>query len=104
MTASPQGTLDRRSGQVRRWRTPLPGTRAGRVRPPTVPRMGLPAGETALVVVADAAEPLVALGRQRYEDLGPLGVPAHVTLLYPFLPLAEVTDGVCGRIEEIVGA
>ena len=63
-----------------------------------------PEGETALVVVADAAEPAVARWRSRYDGSAAVGVPAHVTLLYPFLPLGEVTARVVDRLAGIVAA
>ncbi|HEX6397723.1 MAG TPA: 2'-5' RNA ligase family protein, partial [Steroidobacteraceae bacterium] len=30
-------------------------------------------------------------------------VPAHVTILYPFVPLAQIDDGVVARLREIAG-
>ncbi|HVN13136.1 MAG TPA: 2'-5' RNA ligase family protein [Kineosporiaceae bacterium] len=61
-------------------------------------------GETALVVVADAAEPAVARWRSTYDGSASAGIPAHVTLLYPFLPLAEVTPDVMRHVRRIVAA
>jgi 2'-5' RNA ligase len=55
-------------------------------------------------VVADAAEPVVGRWRERYDEVAPLGVPAHVTVLYPFLPRAELTPEVLARLGEIVAA
>jgi 2'-5' RNA ligase len=42
--------------------------------------------ETALLVTVPAAEPAVALHRSRLDRSAALGVPAHLTVLYPFLP------------------
>jgi hypothetical protein len=42
--------------------------------------------ETALVVLVPEAEPLVSRFREKYDPSAAVGVPAHVTLLYPFLP------------------
>jgi hypothetical protein len=39
--------------------------------------------------------------RQRHDPMAPLGVPAHVTLLYPFLPSAELTPAVRRRIARL---
>jgi 2'-5' RNA ligase len=61
-------------------------------------------GETGIVAVTDAAEPVVARWRDRYDEVAPLGVPAHVTVLYPFLRLGEITDAVCARLASIVAA
>jgi 2'-5' RNA ligase len=61
-------------------------------------------GETAVVVVADAVESAVARWRSRYDSSAAVGVPAHVTVLYPFLPLAQVTAAVLRRLREICAA
>jgi 2'-5' RNA ligase len=42
--------------------------------------------ESGIVVPVHAAEPLVAHWRTRWDPAADLGVPAHVTLLGPFLP------------------
>ncbi|WP_079312549.1 hypothetical protein [Microbispora sp. GKU 823] len=42
--------------------------------------------ETALVVEVPSAEPLVRGLRERYDSFAAYGMPAHVTVLYPFLP------------------
>ena len=41
-------------------------------------------GETALVILVPEAEALVAEHRRRYDSSAAVGVPAHVTILYPF--------------------
>ncbi len=43
------------------------------------------AGETALILPVPEAEHLVARWRGRYDKSAAAGVPAHVTILYPFL-------------------
>jgi len=47
--------------------------------------------ESALVVFFPQVESLVESFRQRFDPFAALGVPAHVTVLYPFKPPAEVT-------------
>ena len=42
--------------------------------------------ESALVVLAPAAEPLVQAYRNEHDPAAALGVPAHLTVLYPFHP------------------
>jgi 2'-5' RNA ligase len=42
--------------------------------------------ESALVVLAPPAEPLVKAYRDQHDPAAALGVPAHVTVLYPFHP------------------
>jgi 2'-5' RNA ligase len=41
--------------------------------------------ETALIFAVPEAEPLVGRFRDQYDPSAAVGVPAHVTLLYPFL-------------------
>lgn len=47
---------------------------------------------TALVVPVPEAEALVQPWRQRFDPSCPLGVPAHITLLYPFVPPARLDE------------
>jgi hypothetical protein len=47
--------------------------------------------ESALIVPVPEAEDLVGVWRERYDDSARTGVPAHLTLLYPFLPPEDVT-------------
>jgi 2'-5' RNA ligase len=39
---------------------------------------------TALVIVVPEAEPVIGHLRKRYDPAGAMGIPAHVTLLFPF--------------------
>lgn len=61
-------------------------------------------GETAVVIVVDAVETAVARWRARYDWSAAVGVPPHVTVLYPFLPLAEVDGAVLDRLAAIFAA
>jgi 2'-5' RNA ligase len=45
--------------------------------------------ETALVVLVPEAEALVAAYRRRYDPSAAVGVPAHVTVLYPFRSVVD---------------
>jgi 2'-5' RNA ligase len=60
------------------------------------------AGETALLVTVPEAEPLVGALRHRYDASADAGIPAHVTVLYPFLGVgridAEVIDALTGLL------
>ena len=47
--------------------------------------------ETALVVLVPEAEALVAAHRRRYDPSAAVGVPAHVTVLYPFRSVIDDT-------------
>ncbi|MBI3504942.1 MAG: 2'-5' RNA ligase family protein [Proteobacteria bacterium] len=46
--------------------------------------------ESALVVLVPAADPLVGPVRDFFDPSASLGVPAHVTLLYPFVEPAKI--------------
>jgi 2'-5' RNA ligase superfamily len=50
---------------------------------------------SAVIVTVPEAEPVVGELRLRHTYDAPLGVPAHVTLLYPFVPAERV-----GEVEE----
>lgn len=55
--------------------------------------------ETALVVMVPEAEPYVGALRQRYDPAAAVGVPAHVTVLIPFVPFEQLSDDVLRRVE-----
>jgi hypothetical protein len=44
--------------------------------------------ESAFIVCVPEAEPHVAVLRERFDASARLGLPAHITMLYPFMPLA----------------
>jgi len=50
--------------------------------------------ESAILVPVPEAEPVVGRLRARLDSSATLGVPAHVTVLYPFVPPAELTPAV----------
>ena len=58
--------------------------------------------ETALLVPVPAAEPLVQAHRLAHDPVAPLGIPAHITVLYPFVPPDELDDAVWGAITEVL--
>lgn len=47
--------------------------------------------QSALIIAVPEAEPLVQWGRDQADWSAPQGVPAHITLLYPFLPPHHIT-------------
>lgn len=49
--------------------------------------------ETALIVHVPEAESLVGRFREKYDSSAAVGVPAHVTLLYPFLEPGAIRAG-----------
>ncbi|HEY3724594.1 MAG TPA: 2'-5' RNA ligase family protein [Acidimicrobiia bacterium] len=58
--------------------------------------------ETALLVPVAAAEPLVRRHRLALDPVAPLGVPAHITVLYPFVPPDDVDQPVCDAIADVL--
>lgn len=57
--------------------------------------------ESALVVLVPAAEDVVAPFRRRHDPSAALGVPAHVTTLYPFRPPDALTDADFARLRDL---
>jgi 2'-5' RNA ligase len=53
------------------------------------------------VAVVRDAEPLVSRWRAQYDSSAAQGMPAHITLLYPFLPQRRLTDDVIARLGEL---
>lgn len=57
---------------------------------------------SALVVVAREAEPMVGEWRLRYlRESVERGMPPHLTILFPFLPAAEVDDAVLAGLRRL---
>jgi 2'-5' RNA ligase len=65
-----------------------------------------PAGapESAILVPVPEAEPAVAHLRARLDGAAALGVPAHVTVLYPFVPPEQITAGVLRKAAAAVAS
>ncbi|MFI7403914.1 2'-5' RNA ligase family protein [Streptomyces sp. NPDC049541] len=61
------------------------------------------AGQTALVVPVPEAEAVVRPWRDRFDPAARSGVPAHVTVVFPFLPASLVDAGTCAALDEIFG-
>ena len=57
--------------------------------------------ETALVVEVPEAEPLVSDWRAKHDWSAQRGVPAHITLLYPFVPTEHVDDGLVRDLRDL---
>lgn len=58
-------------------------------------------GESALIIFIPEAEELVERFRVRYDPSAVLGVPAHVTVLYPFKPPREITELVLKKLDAL---
>jgi len=60
--------------------------------------------EAALIIVCPEAEPAVSGHRSRLDRAAQVGVPAHVTVTYPFKPLAEMTADDHAALETALAA
>ncbi|MET9609572.1 2'-5' RNA ligase family protein [Streptomyces sp. NPDC006512] len=61
-------------------------------------------GTTAIVIELPTANVLLEAARQVNPALVRPGLPAHVTLLYPFVPAAELGDDTDGAVLRLAGA
>lgn len=61
------------------------------------------AGQSGLIVRVPEAEPAVRAWRDRLDPSARAGVPAHVTVLFPFLDESRIDDGTCAAIGEVIG-
>ena len=60
------------------------------------------ASESALVILTRLPDAIERV-RQRYDPAAALGVPPHVTIMYPFLPPAEITGEVRRQLQALAG-
>ena len=56
--------------------------------------------ESALIIAVPEVEPLVKALRERFDWSAAQGVPAHITILYPFIPPDKVTPDVLANLRE----
>lgn len=56
---------------------------------------------TGLIVEVPAAEALVDRHRQRMDPMARLGVPAHITVLFPFVPTTYIDETVTTVVESV---
>ena len=56
--------------------------------------------ESGLVVLVPEAEELVSPFRSKYDPSAAAGMPAHITLLYPFKPPDEIGDPVIEKLAQ----
>ncbi|MDX3093191.1 2'-5' RNA ligase family protein [Streptomyces sp. ME01-24h] len=61
------------------------------------------AGQSGLIVRVPEAEPAVRVWRDRLDPSARAGVPAHVTVLFPFLEARRVDNDVCAAIGAVIG-
>ena len=60
-------------------------------------------GRTALLVVVAEAEPAVARLRLQLDPVARLDVPAHVTVLFPFMPASEIRENMMPWLAALFG-
>ncbi len=58
--------------------------------------------ESTLAILVPAAEPLVREFRARYDTSANEGMPAHITIIWPFIHPDELNDHTIVRIEKII--
>jgi len=56
--------------------------------------------ESALIIAVPEAEPLVKSFRDRF-DSSAAGVPAHITILYPFVPPSEIAVALLAELRDL---
>ncbi|MGV4989042.1 2'-5' RNA ligase family protein [Streptomyces sp. NRAIS4] len=61
------------------------------------------AGQTGLIVRIPNAEPAVRAWRERFDPSAQAGVPAHVTVLFPFLDESRIDARVCSALADVLG-
>ncbi len=66
--------------------------------------MDSPARPSALLAEVPAAEPVVGRWRERLDTNARLGIPAHVTVLYPFIPAGQLDAPIRQRLARLFGA
>jgi 2'-5' RNA ligase superfamily len=80
------------------------GRRASTARRAVRRLSGVTVLESALIVPVPEVEPLVGRHRLVLDPAAGWGVPAHVTVVYPFLPPAQITDDVRRTVRKVAAA
>ncbi|OGG13499.1 hypothetical protein A2773_03265 [Candidatus Gottesmanbacteria bacterium RIFCSPHIGHO2_01_FULL_39_10] len=57
--------------------------------------------ESVIIVPVLTAEPIVGKWRKKYDPVALHGIPAHITLLYPFLNPAYLTSDILDKLGDI---
>ena len=77
----------------------------GRHRQPDYgPPVTTPGPQSGLIVEVPEAEPVVARHRERLDANARLGVPAHITVLFPFMPPETIRRSVLAELERLFAA
>src|SRR5262245_55849201 len=64
--------------------------------------MGSPSGQSALIVEVPEAEFAVQRHRDRLDANARLGVPAHFTVLFPFMPVADLAPTTLAHLSRLL--
>ena len=51
-----------------------------------------------LIITVPEADELVGGAREKYDPVAGRGIPAHVTVLYPYLPAGRIDDGLVAEL------
>ncbi|MFI7095183.1 2'-5' RNA ligase family protein [Streptomyces lydicus] len=62
------------------------------------------AGQTGLIVRIPEVEPVVHAWRERFDPSARAGVPAHITVLFPFLEASRIDAQVCSALTDVLGS
>jgi 2'-5' RNA ligase len=63
-----------------------------------------PGPYSGLIVEVPEAEPVVARLRERLDASAPLGIPAHITVLFPFMPPSAIDPAVLAELAHLFAA
>lgn len=63
--------------------------------------MPSPGPQSGLIIEVPEAEPAVRQHRERLDASAPLGVPAHITILFPFMPPKTIDETALARLAEL---
>lgn len=63
--------------------------------------MPQPPRESALIVEVPAAEPVVGQFREQLDGNALLGIPAHITILAPFMPAGRIDPGTLADLQRL---
>ena len=58
--------------------------------------------QSALLIPVPDAEPVVGPWRHEHDPVAPAGVPAHITLIVPWLPPDEITDADLAELADVL--
>lgn len=65
--------------------------------------MDSPGAPSALIAEIPAAEPVIGRWREQLDANTSLGIPAHVTVTYPFVPAGDINALIRQRLTELFG-